>query len=236
MKKKTRNIIIIMAVVLVLGLIVYSAVDAQQTAREQEERKQRKIDAVTEVLQPYADKYGFSDMVCTTVFDDSLWVTAVVESASFGEATDEEKLAFLAEVAFSTEGIPCTPSDTLMSSISRHGLDLCVISGEYSYKETVSGKYSELRRADAADAYSTSTYSPYKEELLAMETPHSTDVAASLEANKNKTDDTSGPEVCIRCDGTGKVTRHFGNRWNQKEGYIYGEKCGLCGGTGLPQN
>lgn len=37
---------------------------------------------------------------------------------------------------------------------------------------------------------------------------------------------------CHRCDGTGKVTVHFGVSWNQKEGYRYGERCGLCGGTG----
>lgn len=42
----------------------------------------------------------------------------------------------------------------------------------------------------------------------------------------------SGKKVCSRCDGTGKVTKHFGYRWNQKEGYRYGEKCGACGGTG----
>lgn len=40
------------------------------------------------------------------------------------------------------------------------------------------------------------------------------------------------PGNCSRCDGTGKVTSHFGKSWNTKEGYIYGEKCGLCNGTG----
>lgn len=234
MNKKTRNIIIIIAAVLVLGFIAYSVVDAQQTARRLEEAKQRKIDTVSEVLQPFAEKYGFSDMVCTTVYDDSLWITAVVEIPSFEQATDEEKLAFLADVAFSTEGIPCTPSDTLMSSISRHGLDLRVISGEYSYKESVSGKYSELRRASAEDAYSTSTYSPYKEELIAMETPHSTDVAESL-AELITEQEKQEKEVCFRCNGTGKVVLHYGKRWHDEEGYIYGQKCGLCGGTGLPQ-
>ena len=37
---------------------------------------------------------------------------------------------------------------------------------------------------------------------------------------------------CNRCDGTGKVTKIFGVSWNQKEGYRYGERCGLCNGTG----
>ncbi len=42
----------------------------------------------------------------------------------------------------------------------------------------------------------------------------------------------SGKTKCSRCSGTGKVTQHFGNSWNQREGYRYGEKCGACGGTG----
>lgn len=41
-----------------------------------------------------------------------------------------------------------------------------------------------------------------------------------------------GKTKCSRCNGTGKVTVSFGNSWNQKEGYKYGEKCGACGGTG----
>ena len=42
----------------------------------------------------------------------------------------------------------------------------------------------------------------------------------------------NGKEKCSRCNGTGKVVLHYGNRWNKKEGYRYGEKCGGCGGTG----
>lgn len=41
-----------------------------------------------------------------------------------------------------------------------------------------------------------------------------------------------GKTVCSRCDGTGKVTKHYGNRWNEEKGYQYGEKCGRCGGSG----
>ena len=37
---------------------------------------------------------------------------------------------------------------------------------------------------------------------------------------------------CKRCDGTGKVTVHFGKSWNQKPGYVYGQRCGKCNGTG----
>lgn len=43
---------------------------------------------------------------------------------------------------------------------------------------------------------------------------------------------TNGKEKCSRCNGTGKVVSHYGNSWNKKEGYRYGEKCGGCGGTG----
>ena len=42
----------------------------------------------------------------------------------------------------------------------------------------------------------------------------------------------SGKTECSRCSGTGKVTKHFGNSWNKRDGYRYGEKCGGCGGTG----
>lgn len=37
---------------------------------------------------------------------------------------------------------------------------------------------------------------------------------------------------CHRCSGTGKVTGHYGNFWNDKPGYEYGKRCGLCNGTG----
>ena len=39
--------------------------------------------------------------------------------------------------------------------------------------------------------------------------------------------------ACARCSGTGKVTKHFGDSWNDQPGYQYGETCGLCGGTGI---
>lgn len=42
----------------------------------------------------------------------------------------------------------------------------------------------------------------------------------------------NGKEKCSRCNGTGKVVLNYGNSWNKKEGYRYGEKCGGCGGTG----
>ncbi len=46
----------------------------------------------------------------------------------------------------------------------------------------------------------------------------------------------SGKKVCSRCDGTGRVTKHFGNTWNKIEGYGYGDVCGQCGGTGYVDN
>ena len=39
--------------------------------------------------------------------------------------------------------------------------------------------------------------------------------------------------ACSRCDGTGKVTKHYGNSWNDQPGYKYGETCGACGGSGI---
>lgn len=50
-------------------------------------------------------------------------------------------------------------------------------------------------------------------------------------ATKSNTD-TYNKKKCNRCSGTGKVTLHYGNSWNKKEGYRYGEKCGGCNGTG----
>lgn len=39
--------------------------------------------------------------------------------------------------------------------------------------------------------------------------------------------------ACSRCDGTGKVTKHYGNSWNDEPGYKYGETCGACDGSGI---
>jgi hypothetical protein len=143
MSKKTRTIVLILAAVLVIGIVAYFIVDAQQEARRKAEYEQRKIDVVMEVLQPYAEKYGFTDLVCNKANLDAMNVYAVVTSERFGQATDEEKLLFLAEVEYATEGISFSSDDHLMRTISSHGLSLYVISGEYSYTETVSGKYSE---------------------------------------------------------------------------------------------
>ena len=56
--------------------------------------------------------------------------------------------------------------------------------------------------------------------------------------NPTKTDGERKPGVtddnaCARCDGTGKVTKHYGNSWNDQPGYKYGETCGACGGSGI---
>lgn len=42
----------------------------------------------------------------------------------------------------------------------------------------------------------------------------------------------TGSNTCSRCGGTGRVNKHFGNSWNDKPGYGYGDVCGGCGGTG----
>lgn len=42
----------------------------------------------------------------------------------------------------------------------------------------------------------------------------------------------SGNNICSRCNGTGRVTKNFGNSWNDIPGYGYGDICGACGGTG----
>ena len=46
------------------------------------------------------------------------------------------------------------------------------------------------------------------------------------------TGDGTGSNACSRCDGTGRVNKHFGNSWNKIPGYGYGDVCGGCGGTG----
>lgn len=42
----------------------------------------------------------------------------------------------------------------------------------------------------------------------------------------------TGSNTCSRCGGSGRVNKHFGNSWNDKPGYGYGDVCGGCGGTG----
>lgn len=228
MDKKKRTIILIVAAVLVLGFAAYMAIDAQITARRREEEEQRKREVVMEVLAPFIERYGFTDMVCNEA-DDSSMVSAVVTSESFGEASDEVKLAFLADVEYFTEHQPMGGDHWMFSRIARHGLNLKVISGEYSYTETVASDWSELRRADAGAAYVKSAYSPYKEVILRMETLHAKDVEASLEELLAK-------EKCYLCNGTGSVKYYYGDSAlealvNGHEDSWYGQ-CGVCGGKG----
>ena len=184
MDKKKRLITIgaILAVVLITVFCVVKIIDARNRAKAEAEYEQEKINAVMTALAPYIELYGFDDIVVNaTNFPSVGVVSAVITSEKFGAASDETKLEFLADVEYYTDQIPFSSENRLMGYISDGGLSLHVISGEYSYMESVSsGGNSELRRATAQDAYSTSAYSPYKEVILSMETIHSLDVEQSL--------------------------------------------------------
>lgn len=66
----------------------------------------------------------------------------------------------------------------------------------------------------------------------AEDTPATGTSSTNKTSSSSKTSSNYGKTKCSRCNGTGKVVLHYGNSWNKKEGYRYGEKCGGCGGTG----
>lgn len=213
MKNKKLILIIaaLVAVALIAGLGIVSSnkakAEALAEAQRQAEYEQQKLDAACGVVIPFAQMYGFDDMVCNLCEIPnvgSAW--AVFTSEKFGQATDEEKLSFISDVAYYTEQIPHS-EQKMVNDIAKHGLDLYVISGEYSYVEWVMDGESQLRQATAEDAYSTSSLSPYKEVIFSMETPHSKDVEASLEAalanDRNYTGSYDSSKGCKRCGDVG---------------------------------
>ncbi len=205
--KNKKNLLIAIAAVLVIAIIiavsVVKAQEAKEQARREAEEAQHKIDIATMVVLPYAQLYGFDDMVCNAAdFPTTGAPSAVFTSEKFGQASDEEKLAFLSDVEYYSEQVPYDSSDRLINRVVNYGLDIYVISGAYSYAEWVWDGLSQLRRAEAEDAYSTSAYSPYKEVLFSMKTLHSADVEASLDAALHS-DDSSGGKGCKRCGETG---------------------------------
>ena len=58
------------------------------------------------------------------------------------------------------------------------------------------------------------------------------DGSAPIQWRSGRNTDSTGKNICSRCSGTGRVTKHFGNSWNSIPGYGYGDVCGACGGTG----
>lgn len=230
MKIQKRTLVILIVALLVIGWLVYTIVDAQITAKRQAEAEQLDKDVAMEVLGPYLEKYGFEDMVCNSVDYQPSYVEAVVTSQSFGEAADEVKLAFLADLEYLPEQMLFSSKDSWrLSYIKSSGLTLKVISGEYSYTETVDDGKSELRRAKASDAYVESMYSPYKEVVLRMETEHAKDVEESLEKLTAK-------DKCTLCNATGAVKYYYGG--SDMEAYLDGHEpswygqCPSCDGKG----
>ena len=193
---------IVIAVVLAIALLIVLGVNKSQKekARLQEEAQrqaayeQQKIDVATLVVIPFAQLYGFDDMICNAAnIPDTGISSAVFTSEKFGQATDEEKLAFLSDVKYYSDQLPIQLDDQLYNRVVEHGLTVKVISNEYSYAEWITDDKSQLRRASAEDAYSTSANSPYKDVIFSMETLHSKDVAASLGSN----------DGCKKCGETG---------------------------------
>ena len=200
--KNKKLIFILIAVVLIIGIIVAVSVvkaqEAKERARLEAEKTQHQIDVATMVVLPFAQLYGFDDMVCNAAnFPNIGAPSAVFTSEKFGQASDEEKLAFIADVEYQSEQLDYGYDDELLRQVTNDGLDINVISGAYSYTEWVWDGESQLRRATAEDAYSTSAYSPYQEVLFSMETMHSRDVEASLDAMHGSS------KGCKRCGETG---------------------------------
>ncbi len=213
MNKKKLMVLIaaLLAVALLITLGVVSSINAKEQARLEAERKQlqeqQKMDAALVAVMPFMEMYDFDDMVCDLVDIPTVGSAyAIFTSEKFGQASDEDKLAFIAEVEYYTEQIPKNSEIPYLNDIIEHGLDLYVISGEYSYIEWISDGCSELRRASAEDAYSTSAFSPYSETIFSMETLHSLAVEASLDAMLQEYRDEknhSSKDGCKRCGEKG---------------------------------
>lgn len=72
----------------------------------------------------------------------------------------------------------------------------------------------------------------YDENLTAPEALMHIDTSYISTSKKTTSSKNNSSSVCSRCSGTGRVTKHFGNSWNKKPGYGYGDVCGACGGSG----
>ena len=200
MTKKKLIIVIIIAVVLALALLItLSAIkankEAQEKAYREAEEERMQIEAVTLVVKPFAEMYGFDDIVCNAANLPHVGnASAVFTSEKFGQASDEDKLRFISDVGYYSDQLPYDPEDPYMNRIAKHGLSLKMISGEHSYAEWVTDGVSQLRTAGAEDAYSTSAMSPYTEVLFSMETLNSVSVEAYLKSQSN--------DGCKKCGAT----------------------------------
>lgn len=197
-----KLIVVIIAVVLAVALLVTlgaikSNKEAREKAQRQAEEERMKIEAVTLVVMPFAEMYGFDDIVCNAANLPHVGnASAVFTSEKFGKASDEDKLRFISDVGYYSEQLPYDPEDRIMSIIADNGLSIKIISGEYSYAEWVTDGLSQLRRAEAEDAYSTSSLSPYKETIFSMETLNSVSVEAYLKSQL------IGVDHCKKCNAT----------------------------------
>ena len=236
MKNKKIMIIVMAAILLLTGFIVYKVIDEVQTEKRIAEREAEQQEAVMLVVMPLAEKYGFDDIVCNKVeFPSVDDVRAVMTSAKFEAAEDIEKLQFLSDVSYYAEQKQQNNENYWVSQISKNGLSIRVISGASSYVETIEvedcGVYSALRRSSASDAYNWGMVNPYKETVLYMETINSEYVGGKLA----KRVDDSGEE-CYWCKGTGSVKYYYGE--SDLEAFVDGHDaswygtCGSCGGTG----
>lgn len=93
----------------------------------------------------------------------------------------------------------------------RNGARVSVIFGSVAHMNETIEKYDD----DKVDYYLVGNTVDYQ-------TVASTNTGTTTQKNGN----------CSRCSGTGKVTKHYGNSWNNKPGYVYGKTCGACNGTG----
>ena len=113
-------------------------------------------------------------------------------------------------------------------------VDMAVVieSGSYSNNVSPITGMNGVRPAILID-YTANEIDYYADEAAETDTAEVAEEAESA-ARPVKKSGTNNKDrkKCNRCSGTGKVTLHYGNSWNQKEGYRYGQKCGGCNGTG----
>lgn len=226
--KKTKIIILISAIaVIIIAIIVTSNVIS-------ENNKKKAMEEVTADVTDIAEKYNI-DLVCVEGSKDS---RITFTSDSFADLTADK----MNSVFMDFEDEKGYDVDWGFVEILSQGLRYRVKSINAGYK-TISD-YSKYGNGSEYDNITSKISYESGDHILELDDNKMTcniirryrydnTTSSSSSSSSSKSGSVpAGKKVCSRCSGTGKVTKHFGNSWNKKPGYGYGDVCGACGGTG----
>lgn len=226
MFKKKPLIYIIAGLLLIglvaLGIFIKSELDARERVREREESEREAID---QIVLPILEEYGVIDAALRPLELDSsnTYVKCDYDSEQFAALSDDDKLAALIDIQtilFRNKEI--FPNS---SKFYNTGAEVRIICGECSYEHTLEGNDSGLLVRKNGNSQIAATC---ESEIAKMMRDYYDYISSRGSGSGNSGDAT----ICSNCDGTGRVTKHFGNYWSKQEGYGYGDVCTKCGGTG----